>query len=65
MWYLIIFEIIPWSGLIAVAEVGNFDNYRQCAAVQRELVVRVKELKMDPKPVPLCVNIEKLNEKDW
>lgn len=65
MWYLILFEIIPWSGLIAVADLGQFDSYRKCAIVQKELVVMVKEKKMDPPPLPICVNIEKMNEKDW
>lgn len=66
MWYLILFEIIPWSGLIAVADLAHYDNYRKCAAAQKELVVEIKKMETkQPPPIPICVNIEKMNEKDW
>lgn len=65
MWYLILFEIIPWSGLVAITDLGQFPSYRSCAEVQRELVVRIKDRKTEAPLVPICMNIEKMNEKDW
>ena len=65
MWYLILFEVMPWSGLIALSELSHFSDYKKCQAAQREVVAEIRNMKVPKPPVPICINIEKINEKDW
>ncbi len=43
-WILVIFQIIPWSGLDPVAVYGVHNSYYECATRQRLVMAAIKEL---------------------